>query len=354
MCTRVFNNKNEDYLTTSRNMDWKTQLPTSLFTFKKGLNKSGMESTINDDSVLTWTSIYDSVVTMVGNEKSGYGASDGMNSNGLVANVLYDSNAEYIREDIGSTKKLDVLRWVQYVLDMYGSVSEVVREFNKNNIQIIGSKVPDSESDATLHLSISDKDSDSAIIELVQGKFCIHHSKVFTIMTNEPNFDTQIKLNDYWRWQWSSENKFPSHTIPGGPFPTDRFERAAFYLHHIDAPENAKESLAQSKSIVANASVPIGFNLAIGDNPNVAPTLWSTLSDHNNLIYYFYNVRTPNVVWVNLNKLSSKSNVAKLSMVKLESDDQFINHNYDNIINDNLIPTTDPYQVKPVLLNVPL
>ena len=352
MCTRVFNNKSEDYLTTSRNMDWKTQLPTSLFTFKKGLNKSGMES--NDDSALTWTSVYDSVVTMVGNEESGYGASDGMNSNGLVANVLYDSNAEYLRKDDDSTKKLDVLRWVQYVLDMYGTVSDVVSEFNKNNIQIVGSRVPGSESEATLHLSISDKHSDSAIIELVDGKFCIHLSKAFTIMTNEPNFETQIKLNDYWRWQWSSENKFPSHTIPGGPFPTDRFERAAFYLHHIDAPINAKDSLAQSKSIVANASVPIGFNLTIDDNPNVAPTLWSTISDHNNLIYYFYNVRTPNVVWLNLNQLSSNYNVAKLNMVELTADNQFISHNYDNMINDNLIPTTDTYQVKPVLLNVTL
>jgi len=353
MCTRAFNNKSEDYLTTSRNMDWKTQLPTSLFTFKKGLKKSGMNSDTIDDSVLIWTSIYDSVVTMVGNENSGFGASDGMNSNGLVANVLYDSNAQYIRKDSDFTKKLDVLRWVQYVLDMYGSVSEVVNEFTKNNIQIIGSKVPDSESDATLHLSISDKHSDSAIIELVQGKFCIHHSKAFTIMTNEPNFDTQIKLNDYWRWQWSSENKFPSHTIPGGPFPTDRFERAAFYLHHVDAPVNSKDSLAQSKSIVANASVPIGFNLKIDNNPNVAPTLWSTISDHNNLIYYFYNVRTPNVVWLDLNQLGSNSDVAKLDMVQLKSDGQFISHNYDDIINDYFIPTIDPYQVTPVLTNVP-
>ena len=81
-------------------------------------------------------------------------------------------------------------------------------------------------------------------------------------MTNEPDFKTQILLNNYWLWQWASEeNKFASKTIPGGPFPADRFQRASFYMNHLSSPVNMEESLAQVRSIAANVSVPIGFNI---------------------------------------------------------------------------------------------
>ena len=358
MCTRVFNNLRKSFTTTGRNMDWATQLPTSLFTFKKDLNKSGLKKSEMGSScnpVLKWISKYNSVVTMVGDEKNGYAASDGINSEGLVANVLYDSGATYGK---GCSGNLDVLRWVQYVLDMFPNVSKVVDEFSDTNIQLVGADVPGSDKSASLHLSVSDKDGDTAIIEAVDVKFNIYYEcetegekskKTFKIMTNEPDYKTQVMLNQYWRWQWSQKNDFSSHTIPGGPFPTDRFERASFYLNTLSPPESMDESLAQVRSIIANTSVPIGFDgqkLKIDGHPNVAPTLWSTLSNHTDKIYYFCNARTPDVMWIDLKNLNKEHDVCMLEVVVEIYDGTFKNYSFNGLVNDRLKAVNDPYSLQ--------
>lgn len=346
MCTRIFNNQNEDYLTTARNMDWAMQLPTSIYTFKSGLHKSG-ENELKQDT-LTWMSLYDSVVTMVvGDEKETghFGASDGMNSVGLVANVLYDSNADYVRKEHHGQpyKKLDVLRWVQYVLDTCCSVKNVVDKFNDNSqIELVGSKVPASDKQASLHLSVSDVIGESAIIEVVDGKFQVHLSPSFRVMTNEPSYNEQLSLNQYWRWQWSDSNPYQSHTIPGGPFPTDRFERASFNMHHLIRPESMAESLAQSKSVIMNASVPIGFDFGTNDHPNIAPTLWSTISSHNELKYYFCNARTTGACWVDLADLEYDKQVGKVNVITLDNH-EFTNHSFNGLINNEFSVAEDPF-----------
>ncbi|NRA69241.1 MAG: hypothetical protein HRU19_32520 [Pseudobacteriovorax sp.] len=37
------------------------------------------------------------------------------------------------------------------------------------------------------------------MIEVYDGKFEIHNCREYNIMTNEPDFTTQLKINDYWR-----------------------------------------------------------------------------------------------------------------------------------------------------------
>lgn len=342
MCTRVFNNRNGAYLTTARNMDWKTQLPTSIYTFKSGLKKYALDG--NESEKLTnwsWTSQYDSIVAMVGNDELGYAASDGINSEGLVANVLYDANANYKLKDGKTHKPLNVLRWVQYVLDNFKTAKEVKKAFDNSEIELVEIDVPGSDSPAALHLSVSDRDGYNTIVEVYDGIYHVHYSEKYTIMTNEPNFNIQLQLNQYWLWQWSEDNEFPSRTIPGGPFPTDRFERATYYYQHLESPINEDESLAQAKSVVANASVPIGMKGFKG-HPNIAPTIWTTLSNHQELKYYFCNARTPNIVWVEMNGELPAANVTKLDLV-VEKDGEFINLNYVGCINGNLQPTEDPY-----------
>ena len=352
MCTRVFNNRDEAYLTTARNMDWKTQLPTSIYTFKSGLKKYALDG--NESGELTnwhWTSKYSSIVAMVGNDKFGYAASDGINSQGLVANVLYDKAADYELEGEKTYKPLNVLRWVQYVLDNFETAKDVKKAFEDSDIELVEIDVPGSDSPAALHLSVSDIKGHNTIVEVYGGKYHVHFDgkdegdkdKNYNVMTNEPNFDIQLQLNQYWLWQWSDNNEFPSHTIPGGPFPSDRFERATYYYQHLERPKNEHESLAQAKSVVANASVPIGMQGFEG-HPNIAPTIWTTLADHNQLKYYFCNARTPNIVWVEMKAELPDADVTKLDLV-VEKDGTFINLNYVGSINGNLEPTEDPYGV---------
>ena len=365
MCSRIFNNRNKNYPTTARNMDWKTQLPTSIFTFKKGLDRIG---TGIDDKVknpLTWTSLYDTTVAMVVSHGV-HATSDGMNSEGLVANLLYDCNANYENKHQQPDETyytLNVLRWAQYVLDTCRSVQEVVNIFDSQarkpsvkvdeklikchkSIVLMGTKVPGSDAEATLHLSVSDAYSESAVIEVENGEFKVYHNyknskTAHRIMTNEPDFKTQILLNNYWLWQWASEeNKFASKTIPGGPFPADRFQRASFYMNHLSSPDNMEESLAQVRSIAANVSVPIGFNINLKDSPNISPTIWSTVADQINIRYYFCNARTTDIVWVDLHELQNDYEAAKFDVVTLKKDDKGIempneDKNFENFIKKN-------------------
>ncbi|WP_298508962.1 linear amide C-N hydrolase [uncultured Kordia sp.] len=280
---------------------------------------------------------------MVGNDELGYAASDGINSKGLVANVLYDKNADYKLEGDKTYKPLNVLRWVQYVLDNFETAEDVKDAFENSEIELVEIDVPGSDSPAALHLSVSDIKGYNTIVEVYEGQYHVHYSKEYNVMTNEPNFEIQLHLNQYWLWQWNENNEFPSHTIPGGPFPSDRFERATYYYQHLESPKNEHESLAQAKSVVANASVPIGMQGFKG-HPNIAPTIWTTLSDHHQLKYYFCNARTPNIVWIEMKGKLPDTNATKLDLV-VEKDGEFINVNYVGCINENLEPTEDPYGV---------
>lgn len=350
MCTRVFNNYNKKYLTTARNMDWATQMPTSIFAFKVNNEEEIIKSGTfpQNENSLIWTAKYNSVVTMVGT-KAPFGASDGINSTGLVANILYDSNASYQRKDGSSCKNLDVLRWVQFVLDTCCSVQEVKNTFSKNastQIQLIGGIVPGSTKEASLHLSVSDKFGDSAIVEVDNGEFIIYDNKNYRIMTNEPSYAKQIEINQFWEWQWSNENNFPSNTLPGGPFPSDRFARASYYLNHLYEPISISDSLTQSKSVVMNASVPVNFKSELKEYPNIAQTLWTTVASHNDLTYYFCNARTIGNIWMDLNQMELfPSSASQLIVVKDNEDLTFENKSLYGFQNENFEETSDPFSI---------
>ncbi|PCK32854.1 linear amide C-N hydrolase [Pseudoalteromonas piscicida] len=353
MCTRVFNNWDSAYLATARNMDWMFILPTSLFVFEKGLKKSGLEPVSELGAIasektrnpLTWTSSYDSVVAMVGDDSSGWAASDGMNAMGLVANVLYDSGATYGKSVCKNKKQLSVLRWLQYVLDKFVLVKEVVDVFSKQEIQILGAEVPNSEGKtAALHLMVSDISGDSAIIEVNNGTFRIYHSADYRVVTNEPSYEEQLKINDYWLWQWSDKNSHPSHTIPGGPYSTDRFERAAFYLNHLDLPNDEHDALAQARSVAASASVPLGYNFISSASPNISNTLWTTVAAHRSQTYYFCNARTPHVAWVELANFKFESPVSAFTLISENPSGEYINSTRNGKLNKHFEPTEDPFK----------
>jgi choloylglycine hydrolase len=55
-------------------------------------------------------------------------------------------------------------------------------------------------------------------------------------------------------------------------------------------------------SIVRNISVPMGVTKP--GSPNIASTLWRTVADRRNHIYYFESTSSPNIFWVDMSKLN--------------------------------------------------
>lgn len=296
-------------------MDWAEKMDTEMYFFPAGLKKVGVTE---DDpnryglDAKRWESDHASIVAVVG----GHASSDGMNTAGLVANVLYQSETTF--QNLPKTrgrKAISMLRWVQYVLDKFATVQEVVDEFRSENIIITPALVPDEgdgdPKEAKLQLSVSDMKGDSAIIEVLARDeanpmndnaefFLISHNKAYRTMTNDPIYPTQIALNQYWKWQWNTDrNKHPSNTLPGSAFSPDRFSRADFYINHAADSANDHEAVAQMFSILNTVSVPLGYEIG-PDDPNIAQTLWVSVSQQNTLKYYFNDILYPSTFWTDI------------------------------------------------------
>lgn len=299
-CTRFVYHGANDEVITARSMDWKTDVGTNIWVFPRGLRRSG-EAGPNS---IQWTSKYGSVIA------SGYDISttDGMNEAGLVANVLWLVESSYPKYD-GKMPGLSIAAWAQYVLDNFATVDEAVDALAKEPFTIVTDNVPGDNKLATLHLSLSDAGGDSAIIEYIDGKQVIHHSRDYQVMTNSPTYEKQLALNEYWKEIGGTV------MLPGTNRASDRFARAAFYVNAIPKSEDPVEAIASAFSVIRNVSVP--FGISTPDQPNISSTRWRTVADQKRKLYFFESVLTPNIFWVDLTKLNFSEETGKVMKLDL-------------------------------------
>ncbi|MBK3745918.1 linear amide C-N hydrolase, partial [Paraburkholderia aspalathi] len=269
-CTRFVYMGGNNQVITGRSMDWKSDVGTNLWVFPRGMERSG-EAGPNS---VQWTSKYGSVIA------SGYDISttDGMNEEGLVANVLWLVESSYPKYD-GKTPGLTIAAWAQYMLDNFATVQEAVDTLQTLPFTIVTDAVPGENRLATLHLSLSDASGDSAIVEYIDGKQVIHHSRSYQVMTNSPIFEEQLALNSYWKEIGGMV------MLPGTNRAADRFARASFYVDAIPKTTDPVETIASAFSVIRNASVP--FGISTPDQPNISSTRWRTVSDHKRKLYFF-------------------------------------------------------------------
>lgn len=300
-CTRVVYKGPNGIVITARSMDWRSEIPANLWLFPRGIERNGEVGT----SSIKWKSKYGSAITSSWDIAS----SDGMNEKGLVGNLLWLAESTYPKfQKNGTTRGLSLSLWLQYALDNFATVAEAVTAFGKNEFVVVSSDIPGTDRFATVHLSMSDATGDNAILEYIDGKLAIHHSKDYVAMTNSPIFEDQLAINTYWKG-------IPGTSmLPGTNRAADRFVRASYYIHAIPQTDNTRVAIASVFSVIRNCSVP--FGIASETEPNISSTRWRTVADQKNLVYYFDNILNPNVVWVEFSKLdfSEKGKVKKLSL----------------------------------------
>jgi choloylglycine hydrolase len=193
--------------------------------------------------------------------------------------------------------------WAQYVLDNFASVAEAVAALEKEPFRVVTATLPNGET-AQLHLAISDPTGDSAVFEYIGGKLVIHHGRQYQVMTNSPSFDQQLALNAYW------EQIGGLTFLPGTNRAADRFARASFLIKAIPTAESpayigavpdhtfANQAAASVLSVMRSVSVPLGITTP--DQPNISSTLWRTVADQKNKVYFFDSSTSPNTFWVPL------------------------------------------------------
>jgi len=299
-CSRAVYFGKEGQTVTGRTMDWlHRDMETHMWVYPRGLERSS-----NTKKPVIWKSKYGSVVTTI---YEGC-AADGMNEKGVVANMLYLAESKYPVATAGDTRPtLAVSAWAQYVLDNYATTAEAVEGLRKEAFRVVPIEAVTGEA-GTVHLSVSDASGDSAIFEFVEGKLVIHHSKEYQIMTNSPTYDQQLALAAYWK------DIGGATMLPGTNRASDRFARMSHYINASTQTADPLMAVATVFSVMRNVSVPIGISTP--GKPNVADTLWITVADQKNKVYYFQDTTSPSMHWVNLAQmdLSEGSGARRLEL----------------------------------------
>lgn len=287
-CTRVVYQGPDGRILTGRTMDWKLPIVSNLWVFPRGMERNGAAGPRS----VEWTSVYGSLIV------SGYEISttDGMNEEGLVVNLQWEVEATY-PEDDGETPTISLSVFPQYLLDRYATVAEAVAALRETPVLVQGGAVPVGPPGraATVHISMSDATGDSAIIEFVDGDMVIWHDRSYQVMTNEPTFERQLAIREYW------QGVNPREFMPGTVRATDRFVRASFYINAVEQTSDPRRAAAAVFSVIRQASVPWGISIA--DQPNLSTTRWRVVADQLDRRYYVESVTSPSVFWVDLANL---------------------------------------------------
>ena len=285
-CTRFLYETGNGTFMVGRSMDWAEDPHSDLWTFPRGMARDGGAGT----GSIKWQSKYGSVIAAFEN----IATVDGMNDAGLVANTLYLAESDYGDAKASGKPLISVGAWTQYALDNFSTVAEAVDALSKEPFAVVAPDLPNGKK-AGGHLTLSDASGDNAIFEYIAGKLVIHHSKDYRVATNSPTYDEQLAINVYWKGVGGT--KF----LPGTISSPDRFARMSWSLSAAPKEKDARLAAATTLSLIRGISVPLG--IVDPERPNIAATIWRTVSDISAKRYYFESSFNPAIFWVDLDKL---------------------------------------------------
>jgi len=270
---------------------------------KRGITKTARSGSQETPKLLTWTSKYGSATF---NQYGREFPMGGMNEAGLVVETMMLDETEYPLPD--SRPAIEILQWIQYQLDNFSTVEEVIA--SDSQIRIRGSGAPG------CHFLVCDRTGNSATIEFIGRKLVYHTKKRMPvkILTNS----TYAESISFWK-----KDKLPQ---PDKHKSLERFIRAANMVKNYDS---------------KTTKIPIDYAFNILSNvANASFTQWSIVYDIADLSIYFRTLENQRVRYFSLKSFDfSCATPVKVLDVKsgLPGDitTKFIDYTYQ--INRNLI-----------------
>ena len=159
-CSTFLLNKNGQ-LVFGRNYDWVTG---NGMVMVNARNVKKTSFAPENEKTITWISSCGSITFNQFGKEFPHG---GMNEKGLVVELMWLNGTSYPEAD--DRPALNELQWIQYQLDNFATVDEVLA--NQSKIRIGRQGV------APLHYLIADASGNAATIEFIQGKTVIHTGK---------------------------------------------------------------------------------------------------------------------------------------------------------------------------------
>ncbi|WP_318476823.1 linear amide C-N hydrolase [Photobacterium leiognathi] len=226
-CTRVLWETKDHGTFVSRTMDWSESTNPYLASFPQGTMYSthlSHENMVTSKYAVTGITAYGVIL-------------DGINSEGLSGNVLYDAGMDLGKDN---NKQTDgAITYLRHLLSQYKTVEEVVKAAaimapNEELIDGIPIRI-------ALHISFQDPSGDSAILEWRDGKPQIWHGKQYTVMTNQPGYAQHLANVKRSARGWGEQEKQWSQTnlgTGGNTNPEDRFIHATYFSKHLTEPSS--------------------------------------------------------------------------------------------------------------------
>jgi choloylglycine hydrolase len=299
MCSRIlWRSENGETVIVGRNMDWFEDTGTNLWVIPRGMEHIGLAR----ENPLKWTSRYGSLVATVYD----LGMADGVNEKGMGGNMLFLAESDYGTRN-PALPGLSMSLWLQFFLDNFATVKEAIDYTMDRPFQVLPVTAGvTKKTQIRVHLSFADRSGDSAIVEFVDGMPAIYHGRRYCVMTNSPTFDKQIEGLKKYKGFGGEES------LPGTTKAADRFVRAAYYLERLPQPDTEREAIAGVLSVLRNVSQPFGTTEP--GEPNTSPTRWRSAADLTGGYYFYESTTSPNIIWIDLNKLNFSQGVRKLDL----------------------------------------
>lgn len=220
---------NEDRPIYGRNFDWRLG-DGRIFINRRGVAKKAISNKPDDAyNSLSWVSKYGSATFNLFGREFPLG---GMNEAGLVVESMMLDETQYPPKD--SRPEIMVSQWIQYQLDNFSKVEDVISS---------GSKVRIQESrDSKLHFFICERSGVCATIEFIQGEMIYHTNERLPVKTLTNS--TYAESLSYWR-----KGELPQFDINNS---IERFNRTAILVNDYD-PHAIDQPIEYAFNILKNA-----------------------------------------------------------------------------------------------------
>lgn len=299
-CTGIVLKSTKNDYVVARTMEWGLfNLDSKLAVVPRGLE---MKSDNPDGSVgKQWVSKYGIVGITLANQPI---IGEGMNEAGLSMGVFYfPGYASYKPFKATDAKDgVSVLQLGTYLLTQFATVEEVKKVLPSINIipvewSSIGEVPP-------VHWRIADKTGKVIVVEIVNnGELKIYDSEI-GVITNSPTYDWHLtNLRNYVNLHPApaTEHELMGVLklapfgvgsgfmgIPGDFTPPSRFVRATAFVATAPALTDAYKAMTQAFVILDNFNIPIGSVYPANKVPDLpSSTQWTSVSDVNNLQFYY-------------------------------------------------------------------
>ena len=238
---------------------------------KRGVVKQAMPGIQPDPGpYATWTSRYGSLTFNQYGREMPMG---GMNEAGLVVELMMLTETQYPSPD--PRQAIKDLQWIQYQLDNYSRVVEVIA--SNTHLRILTFEQPG------LHFLIADQSGDCASIEFLAEKMVVHYRDSLRVrtLTNSTYAESCKYLNKHLGFG----GQMP---ITKGPTSLKRFVNSAKMLQEYDP---------RTKG---NA---VDYAFQILEQVSQESTQWRIVYDQQKLQVYFRTASNPNIKYIDFNSL---------------------------------------------------